>query len=90
MTTKTLLATVVVLAPLIACSDEGSFAKLTPQEVFAKIKQKNVYVFDNNPKERWARSHVPGAQWLHPVEFEAKDLPADKNAALVFYCANEH
>jgi hypothetical protein len=86
---KTLLA-LIVLTPLIACADEASFGKLTPQEVFAKLKEKNVYVFDNNEKERWQKSHVPGAKWVHPNEYDAKELPADKNATLIFYCANEH
>jgi hypothetical protein len=87
---KTLLALLVVSAPLIACADESALNKLTPQEVSARLKQKNFYVYDNNAKERWQKSHVPGAKWLHPSEFEPKELPADKSATLVFYCANEH
>jgi rhodanese-related sulfurtransferase len=89
---KTLLAAVFVVAslvPFVARAGEG-FGELTPQEVSARLKQKNVYVFDNNAKERWEKSHVPGAKWLHPSEYAATELPADKTATLIFYCANPH
>ena len=90
---KTLLAALVLSLPAIAAAADPAkqdIAALTPQEVFAKLKQKNVYVFDNNPEERWKESHVPGAKWLHPLEFKPAQLPADKSAMLIFYCANEH
>jgi rhodanese-related sulfurtransferase len=89
---KTILAAVFLIASFVPCVARASegFGELTPQEVAAKLKQKNVYVFDNNAKERWEKSHVPGAKWLHPSEYEAKDLPADKSATLIFYCANPH
>jgi len=86
-----LMAAVVLCAPLIATADEGAaLNKLTPQEVSAKLKSKSFYVYDNNAQERFKKSHVPGAKWLHPGEYSATDLPADKTATLVFYCANEH
>jgi hypothetical protein len=90
---KTILAAFVAIALLVpgvvARAGEG-FGEMTPQEVMAKLKQKNVYVFDNNARERWQKSHVPGAKWVHPSEYDPKELPADKNATLIFYCANPH
>ena len=89
---KTMLAAVLALASLVPCAalaGEG-FGEMTPQEVMAKLKQKNVYVFDNNARERWQKSHVPGAKWVHPSEYDPKELPADKSATLIFYCANPH
>ena len=89
---KTMLAAVLALASLVPCAalaGEG-FGEMTPQEVMAKLKQKNVYVFDNNAPEVFKDAHLPGAKWLHPSEYDPKSLPADKNATLIFYCHNEH
>jgi hypothetical protein len=92
---KTIIAALFfALVPLVAFAGEMSlpegFGEMTPQDVMSKLKQKNVYVFDNNDQDRWKKSHVPGAKWLHPMDYEAKDLPADKNATLIFYCASPH
>jgi hypothetical protein len=61
--------------------------ELTVDEVAARLGQPDFFVFDNNGPGRWKRSHVPGAKNLNPHVFEASDLPADKGAALVFYCS---
>jgi hypothetical protein len=75
--------------PFVARGSNEGFGSLTPQEVFAKLKQKNVYVYDNNDPDVFKNAHVPRAKWLHPSEYDAKDLPADKSATLIFYCHNE-
>ena len=90
---KTLTAFVfslVMLVPFVARGSGEGFGSLTPQEVAAKLKQKNVYVFDNNSPDVFKTAHLPGAKWLHPSEYDPKSLPADKNATLIFYCHNEH
>jgi rhodanese-related sulfurtransferase len=46
-------------------------------------------VFDNNGPERYSAGHLPGATWLRFDSVEAGNLPPDKGATLVFYCANE-
>ncbi len=61
--------------------------ELTVDEVEARLGQPDFFVFDNNGAGRWKRSHVPSAKNLNPHMFEASDLPADKTAALVFYCS---
>lgn len=86
---KTMLAALILCVPLVAGASEG-FGRLTPQEVKAKLGQKNVYVFDNNAKEAYVAGHVPHAKWLDPGSYDAKALPADKTATLIFYCMNEH
>ena len=60
---------------------------LTVAEVAARIGQPDFYVFDNNGAGRYKRSHVPTAKNLNAHLFEESALPADKNAALVFYCS---
>ena len=90
---KTLAAFVVSLllaVPLVARASDSGFGSLTPQEVAAKLKEKNVYVFDNNSPDVFKAAHVPHAKWVHPSEYDAKELPADKNATPIFYCHNEH
>jgi hypothetical protein len=91
---KTLQQLIIVaalaLVPAVALAGGEGFGSLTPQEVAAKLKQKNVYVFDNNDQSVFKASHLPHAKWLHPSEYAASELPADKNATLIFYCHNEH
>ena len=76
--------------PAFAGEDFGS---LTVQQVSARLKEKNFFVFDNNEQGRFQKSHVPTAHWLNPYAVKATDLSsvaADKTATLVFYCASEH
>lgn len=50
------------------------------------LGQSGFYVYDVNPRGRWASGHVPGARNLDPADFTHDDLPADKDVILVFYC----
>jgi hypothetical protein len=83
-----IVAAVCLFATTASASEE--FGKLTVQQVSARLKEKNFFVFDNNNNDRFVKSHVPGAKWLNPYAVQASDLPADKTATLVFYCASEH
>lgn len=56
----------------------------------AKAGKLQLFVYDNNEKERFLQSHLPGARWLEFDEIKETDLPKDKEATLVFYCANDH
>jgi hypothetical protein len=102
MPRRALLATLSALAFLLlalaGCSRSsmpsggtGDPKSLTVDEVAALVAAHDgkTFVFDNNDKERWVRSHVPGAKWLDYDNVTAADLPADKGARLVFYCASE-
>jgi rhodanese-related sulfurtransferase len=62
-------------------------AELTIDEVAARLGQPDFFAFDNNGRGRWARGHVPGAKHLNPYSYDAGELPPDKAATLVFYCA---
>jgi len=79
----------VLLLAGIARAGEG-FGELTVAQVAARLKEKNFYVFDCNDEGTFAAGHVPGAKFCHYDQLSEKDLPADKKATLVFYCANEH
>jgi rhodanese-related sulfurtransferase len=92
---RILLPAVTTLALFAAChsasvSKEAELPALTVDQVQALIASGQASVFDNNAKERFEQSHVPGAKWLSFKDVKASDLPEDKARTLVFYCANEH
>ncbi len=62
---------------------------LSLDEVEARLGTPGVYVFDANPRDMYDRAHVPGAKWVDFDKVSATDLPSDKQASLIFYCANE-
>jgi rhodanese-related sulfurtransferase len=70
-------------------ADAITLKTLSVDEVAAKLKEPNTFVFDNNNPDRYKKGHVPGATWIRPDEITAAVLPKDKTATLVFYCANE-
>lgn len=95
---KRLAATVLVLLPVLAGAEGPSASagkplalkKLSVQQLSDLLgKQHDLHLFDNNGPERYAAGHLPGAIWLRFDSVEAGDLPPDKGATLVFYCANE-
>jgi rhodanese-related sulfurtransferase len=47
-----------------------------------------VAVFDLNSRRSWESARVPGARNLDPKAYADNELPADRNATLVFYCSN--
>ncbi|HTJ43412.1 MAG TPA: rhodanese-like domain-containing protein [Kofleriaceae bacterium] len=61
--------------------------ELSLDEVAARLGTPDFYVYDNNSRGRWKRSHVPGAIWLDPYDFDESALPSNKQATLVFYCS---
>ncbi len=83
-------AVIAVVAALGACAHGPEpFGRLTPAEVSQKLGQPNVFVYDNNARATFASGHVPGARWVDHSNVQAADLPADKTATLIFYCAND-
>lgn len=43
---------------------------------------------DVNSRQSWLHARVPGALHLDPITYSERDLPADKDSLLVFYCSN--
>jgi rhodanese-related sulfurtransferase len=85
--TQILIATLALIG--LAHAGEG-FGELTVDQVQAKLKQKDVYVFDCNDSGTFQSGHVPGAKLLDYPAATEKDFPANKKATLIFYCMNEH
>jgi hypothetical protein len=76
-------------------AEAEAFGRLTVDEVDAKMKEAKegklaFHVIDNNGRSTYDKGHLPGAKWVDHENVRAEDLPADKEATLVFYCANDH
>ncbi len=75
----------------LACSHSPELKSMTVDEVAARIAAHDgkTFVFDDNPQDRFQKGHVPGAHWVNGSTPTAAELPTDKGALLVFYCASE-
>jgi hypothetical protein len=98
---RTLLGAVAVLAaaPAFATGqDEHAGAsekfKLIHVDDLVALQKKKVAVSlldANDPGFRTKNGIIPGARQLSSFnKYDFKELPADKGAKLVFYCANTH
>lgn len=101
---QSIIAAVLALAPVgcdrdrpnqVASRETGAqkpaqgFGELTVDEVAARVGKPGVYLFDNNSREEWVKGHVPSATWVDYDSLTTSDLPAEKDATLIFYCHNE-
>lgn len=71
--------------------DEFKLIKVAELEQWMTSNKDNTFVFDaNNSKTREKSGVIPGAKLLkNSSKYDLAILPTDKNANLVFYCANE-
>jgi len=71
---------------------EHALAELTADEVEARIAKNDgtFFVYDCNQREVFDAGHVPTAKFLSYRNMTDADLTPNKDADLVFYCANEH
>ncbi len=61
---------------------------ISPAALDTLVRAKEVTVVDVNSPQSFREAHVPGAVNVDPAGFVESDLPADKDANLVFYCSN--
>src|SRR4051812_47507504 len=88
---------VLALVAIPACSGvaacpakRSNIKEISVEQLWARLQSgAETHVFDANTEARFAEGHVPKAQWVVFNAVHAKDLPADKQAMLVFYCGNE-
>ena len=69
--------------------EKQPIAQVTTEELAKIVAEKKAVIIDVNPAARYAKGHVPGAINADYEKLDAKILPADKAAAIVFYCASE-
>jgi rhodanese-related sulfurtransferase len=60
---------------------------ISPRDLHAALPGGTLTVIDVNARQSWLAARVPGARHLGG-DFDAAALPADRAAALVFYCSN--
>lgn len=61
---------------------------MSPRRLHQAMQDQSITVIDVNARHSWLAARVPGARHLDADAFGAGDLPADKDATLVFYCSN--
>ncbi|MBR9728793.1 rhodanese-like domain-containing protein [Shewanella intestini] len=66
---------------------EHQLNTITMQEVAMLVGKKDVYFFDVNTLELWAEGFIPGAVYFNVKDWK-KLLPKNKDAQMIFYCAN--
>ena len=69
--------------------DEGTTSTIpdmTPQVLATQLDRPGVHVYDSNEADLYAEMHVPGAVLIVYDQITVDQLPADRNAVLVFYC----
>lgn len=90
---KTIIALSVALfagAGLVRAADE-SFPDITHAELQKAIAEKQVTLLDANGSDSFKSGHIPGAiDFTADKEALASKLPANKDALVVAYCANEN
>lgn len=91
-------ASFVVPTAALACDGDSAHqakamepAKATVAEVASWTKAKKAIPVDANGKEtRSTQGVIPGAVLLtSSSQYDVKELPAEKDSKLVFYCANQ-
>jgi rhodanese-related sulfurtransferase len=88
---KTIFATIALFAAAgIVRADDTTYPDITHDELVKALQTKSVTLLDANGTESYKQGHIPTA-----INFEESEkslaslLPADKNALIVAYCANE-
>ena len=61
---------------------------ISPDALHQRMQSEPCAVIDVNSRGSWMKAHVPGAKNLNPAAYAESELPAEKNAFLVFYCSN--
>ncbi len=61
---------------------------ISPADLHQAIQNHQATVIDVNSPQSWNKAHVPGARNLDSANYQASDLPPNKDGALVFYCSN--
>ncbi|QQX80693.1 rhodanese-like domain-containing protein [Shewanella sp. KX20019] len=66
---------------------EHQLNTITMREVDSLLGQEGVYFYDVNTLELWAEGFIPGAIYFNVKDWK-KLLPKNKDAEMIFYCAN--
>jgi hypothetical protein len=87
-----LVAAFVWLLATGSWADEG-FRVIHVNDLAGMIAEhtQNLFIYDANPTSTRERDGIiPEAHLLPSLDYDVDELPAKKDAKLVFYCANKH
>ena len=87
-----LVAAFVWLLATGSWADEG-FRVIHVNDLAGMIAEhtQNLFIYDANPTSTRERDGIiAGAHLLPSLDYDVDELPAKKDAKLVFYCANKH
>ena len=68
----------------------GSVREVSVEEAAALVARPGTAVYDANVREIFLDGHLPGARHVSPIALAEADLPASRDAALLFYCKTLH
>jgi rhodanese-related sulfurtransferase len=84
-------AFVIALGSAAVRAEDPTVPNITHDELTKAVKDKKVTLLDANGTDSFKDGHIPTALDFAVVKEElAKKLPADKDALIVAYCANEN
>jgi rhodanese-related sulfurtransferase len=69
------------------CSSDG-LKTVSPRDLHRLVQDERVIVIDVNARQSWLQARIGGAVDLDPAGFVDRDLPADRDSTLVYYCSN--
>lgn len=72
----------------LAAHAAGELKSISTEELSKGIQEKKLFVVDCNTDKVFQEGHIPGAIHMDVMSPDAKLLPREKGAALVFYCMN--
>ncbi len=79
-----------LLLATAAFADSSKFSAISHDELQTAVTNADVVVLDVNGTESYKSGHIPGAiDYIANQDRLASLLPADKEALVVAYCANE-
>jgi len=82
------IAFFVALFWAFAVQAAGELKNISTEELSKGVHDKKLFVVDCNTDKVFQEGHIPGAVHMDVMNPDAKLLPQDKSAALVFYCMN--
>ena len=74
---------------LRAAFAERAVREVTVAEAAALVTTPGTAVYDANVREIFLDGHLPGARHVSPLTLAEADLPASRDAALLFYCKSQ-
>jgi hypothetical protein len=84
------VAAAILWTPYLRSWLGGGVREVSVAEAAALMGRPGAAILDANVWEIYLDGHLPGAAHVSPLELAEVDLPASRDAALLFYCKSPH